>query len=63
MLTYEYTCNQCSINFERWRPFAEADQSAVCPSCGGEGRKLYSLFASEGCGKVCVPEGEPFRAT
>ena len=61
MPTYEYQCSKCNAQFDLRRSFTEVEQPAVCPSCGGEARKLFSLFASEGRGKVRVPEKEAFR--
>lgn len=61
MPIYEFTCAACGTAFEVTRSFSQATDPATCPRCGGEGRREYSLFASEGRGKVRVPEKEALR--
>jgi putative FmdB family regulatory protein len=39
---YEYTCNECSIRFEKMRKLAEHDDPANCPECGTVVNKVPS---------------------
>lgn len=41
MPTYEYACRDCDHNFEVVQSFSD-DPMTVCPSCGGELRKVFS---------------------
>ena len=41
MPLYEYACNVCDTRFERIQKFSDPP-IAVCPSCGGDVRKLIS---------------------
>lgn len=61
MAIYEYRCAKCNAQFEVMRPISKADDPAVCLKCGGEGRKLPSLFASGESYKLNVPKGDAFR--
>jgi len=47
MPIYEYQCTKCGQGFELRRTFAESDAAAVCPNCGGEGKKLLSIYGSK----------------
>lgn len=42
MPVYEFICNDCGP-FEQRRSFAEAGDPIVCPSCGREARRVYSI--------------------
>jgi putative FmdB family regulatory protein len=39
---YEFLCESCGP-FEEWRSFAEAGNPIMCPSCGEEARRIYSM--------------------
>lgn len=36
MPRYEFRCPDCSTVFQEKRPFARADEAAVCPACHGD---------------------------
>jgi putative FmdB family regulatory protein len=38
--TYGYRCEQCSLEFEVWQRMSD-DPTALCPTCGGRGRRLF----------------------
>jgi putative FmdB family regulatory protein len=40
MPTYEYVCRACGHNFEIYQAFTD-DTLTICPSCGGELRKIF----------------------
>jgi putative FmdB family regulatory protein len=40
MPTYEYICRACGHNFEIYQAFTD-DTLTICPSCGGELRKVF----------------------
>jgi putative FmdB family regulatory protein len=40
MPTYEYICRACGHNFEIYQLFTD-DTLTICPSCGGELRKVF----------------------
>lgn len=61
MPIYEYRCDQCGGGFELRRSMGQADAPAPCPRCGGQGRRLVSVFASGEGYKLRVPERGPFR--
>ena len=42
MATYEYRCSDCGI-FERSMPMGTATESARCPTCGGDGSRVFSV--------------------
>ena len=47
MPLYEYYCPHCEIKFDLLRPFSRADDTAICPECGGQDTKrAISTFAS-----------------
>ncbi len=56
MPTYEYQCNSCEIEFERFQRISD-DPLTVCPECGGEVRRLIST------GGGLVFKGPGFYAT
>ncbi len=39
---YDFVCEPCGP-FEQRRSFAEASDPAICPSCGKEARRVYSM--------------------
>lgn len=41
MPTYEYECKNCLSRFEVRKRFSD-NGASFCPSCGGEGRLLFS---------------------
>lgn len=44
MPTYEYTCDECSLDFDLFLKMAQSTQPQKCPSCGSEpARKRVSL--------------------
>jgi len=53
--TYEYRCNGCDATVERWQRFDEAPLT-ICPSCGGELRKLFfpASIVFKGSGWYCT---------
>lgn len=46
MPLYEYRCTVCGNRFERLRSFSQVNEPLACPDCGGESRRLLSLFAA-----------------
>lgn len=42
MATYEYRCSDCG-RFEQRMPMGTAAASAVCPSCGEDAKRLFSV--------------------
>lgn len=40
--TYEYHCDDCGT-FERSMPMGSATQSAICPTCGRDGKRVFSV--------------------
>ena len=63
MPIYEYACQKCGAEFEVHKPISMLDDLESCPSCGGQGRKLVSVFASTEIGKynIRVPRKAAFR--
>jgi putative FmdB family regulatory protein len=45
MPIYEYACTKCENIFEEWLKFSEERESAACPRCGGEARRIISNTA------------------
>jgi putative FmdB family regulatory protein len=41
MPTYEYVCKACGHGFETWQSMSD-DPLTICPSCGGELRKVFA---------------------
>ena len=56
MPTYEYKCDSCGIEFERFQRIND-DPIKLCPECGGEVRRLISS------GGGLVFKGPGFYAT
>jgi putative FmdB family regulatory protein len=52
MPTYEYRCEKCEIEFERFLPIAEYDSPQKCEECGTVGKKQISspglIFVGDG---------------
>ena len=46
MPLYEYHCEPCDEKFEVLRAMSRGDDPATCPTCGGEGRRVLSVFAA-----------------
>ncbi len=46
MPIYDFVCEGCGP-FEQWRSFAEAGELMMCPSCGEEARRIYSMPAAK----------------
>ena len=42
MPNYEFLCEECGP-FEERRSFAEAGDPMICPTCGEEARRIYSM--------------------
>ena len=62
MPIYEFSCPQCGNQFEIMRPFSQADEAALCPSCKAASQKLVSLFGSTvDKYSLKIPEKGPFR--
>ena len=40
MPTYGYRCETCGHEYDVWQRMSD-EPGAVCPSCGGEGRRLF----------------------
>jgi putative FmdB family regulatory protein len=68
MPAYEYECHDCGGHFERRQKMSEPE-IAVCPSCGGEVKRLISggagaitkgeaSYAAPSCGmgECCAPD-------
>jgi putative FmdB family regulatory protein len=56
MPTYEYKCDSCEIEFERFQRMSD-DPIKVCPECGGKVQRLISI------GGGFVFKGPGFYAT
>ena len=56
MPIYEYTCTDCSLDFELLRPFSQADEKAECPRCRKPAGRKLSTFA-------CFSKGDSGEAT
>ena len=46
MPLYEYLCEPCEEKFEVLRSMAKGADPAICPTCGSNGHKMLSVFAS-----------------
>jgi putative FmdB family regulatory protein len=46
MPIYEYLCPECSCKFELLRSVNKADESAACPKCKHDAKRVFSRFAS-----------------
>ena len=48
MPIYEYTCRDCSAQFEMWVRSMTAANEVVCPECGGTHvKKDWSVFGTK----------------
>ncbi len=43
MPIYEYECTKCDKKFELMRSMSRADESASCPHCKGEAKRVVSV--------------------
>ena len=43
-MLYEFECKECGKMFEENRLLKKNTQSAVCPECNGESKKIMSKF-------------------
>jgi len=59
MPTYEYTCRDCSEDFDMFfKTFGNVDHNPLCPECKSENtERLMSVFASTGAGSANEFEG------
>jgi putative FmdB family regulatory protein len=49
MPIYEYTCKDCSTQFEKFVRSMTADAEVQCPNCGGSHvKKGWSVFGTSG---------------
>jgi putative FmdB family regulatory protein len=55
MPLYEYLCEPCEEKFEVLRSMAKGADPAICPTCGSNGHRVLSVFASISVGS----SGEP----
>ena len=42
MPQYCYICEQCGINFSKFRPMADSDRITLCPECGNIARRDWT---------------------
>ena len=63
MPIYEYQCNKCGQEFELRRTYSESDAAAACPKCGGEGKKLLSIYGSKQGMYITPSENPPLRSS
>ncbi|MBI2910705.1 MAG: zinc ribbon domain-containing protein [Chloroflexi bacterium] len=61
MPIYEYCCAACKKEFELMRPLSQMGDPAPCPSCGAEGQRLISAFASKVDYYIKASTKPPFR--
>ncbi len=62
MPIYEFRCSKCGSGFELRRLFSAATLPAKCPTCGGKGDRLLSVFASTDSSSLHIPAKAPLRA-
>lgn len=55
MPTYQYLCLTCDKSFEEKRPFAQADKTAVCPTCQSEQTKKLLSAVAVNLNKSSIP--------
>ncbi|MGA7255098.1 MAG: zinc ribbon domain-containing protein [Terracidiphilus sp.] len=68
MPAYEYQCRGCGEHYERRQKMSDPE-TAACPACGGEGKRLISggagaitkggaSYAAPACGmgECCAPQ-------
>jgi putative FmdB family regulatory protein len=56
MPLYEYKCEKCEELFFELRSSAEREEPIACPECGGEGKIVFSTFASGGSSSDSCPD-------
>ena len=61
MPTYSYRCVACGP-FDLVRPMAEAGERAVCPACGGPGRRTFGAPALSTWTPACGRRSRPASA-
>ena len=61
MALYEFWCATCNEEFEVMRPMSKMAEPAGCPTCGGQGGRLPSVFASKADYSLHLPAGDAFR--
>jgi putative FmdB family regulatory protein len=59
MPLYEYLCDPCEEKFEVLRTMSKGAEPASCPTCGGEGHRVLSVFASVSVGTGGEPISSP----
>jgi putative FmdB family regulatory protein len=65
MPIYEYSCQECGTNFEKFVRSMQSTGQVTCPECGGQQvRKGFSAFAtasttgpSPAAASSCAPSG------
>ena len=60
MPLYEYHCEPCAERFEVLRPMSKGHDPATCPTCGGAGRRVLSVFSAITVGGDGSPAPMPF---
>ncbi|MCX6012333.1 MAG: zinc ribbon domain-containing protein [Chloroflexi bacterium] len=61
MPIYEFFCPKCKKEFEIMRPISRAYEQAKCITCGSNGERLLSVFASKKDYSIGIPNKEAFR--
>lgn len=46
MPLYAYVCPSCKHDFELFRSMSQSSQSAACPECRGDAKRVLSVFAA-----------------
>jgi putative FmdB family regulatory protein len=41
-MTFSYECQKCGKRFDSEFPVGKAPRGMKCPSCGGDGKRIYS---------------------
>ena len=44
MPIYEYLCPHCKSRFELIRPLSQSEETASCPHCHKEAKRIFSSF-------------------
>ncbi len=63
MPIYEFQCPKCGKEFELMRSFSQAETPAICPKCGGVGKRLISSFAYGYSYGLKLSSAKPMRAS
>ena len=63
MPIYEFQCPKCGKEFELMRSFTQAETPAICPFCGGVGKRLVSTFAYGFSYGLKLSSANPLRAS